>query len=430
MTPSLKELYQIGVSFRCASACERKHLSLSWEQARELHEAITKRVVDAEFCLLSTCNRTEFYLFSPPNAQTLAVLQELLGQRCPHLNDLESQGKVDTRHGAQAYRHLLRVVCGLDSLVLGDTQIVKQIRQALLMARESGSSGAYLERAFGGALRLGSRVRSETDISAGSAGVAAAVCDTIAAWQTMNPSTSSPSIVLLGAGAISSGVGKLLTNRGAGSLTVINRSLDRAQQLAEKCKALFLPWSELSSAIARVEIVVAATASSSAVVDRDLLQSLDAQMDGNARKLIIDAGMPPNVETVSLNRIDIIGIDHLRERQDLHLQRRRAAIPMIDQLIEAELQTWTGWLTQQPLERLLKSLYLDLAEVPHRLASRVGDAITCPADQLHYMVHREIKQLLHPHVHDLRRMIRNHPNHHPSTSHHPSITTTFGSKTS
>jgi len=423
MTPSLKEIYQIGVSFRGASACERKHLSLSGEQARELHAAISARIVAAEFCLLSTCNRTEFYLFAPSTPQTLVALQELLGQRCPHLNDLGTQGKVDTRQGGHAYRHLLRVVCGLDSLVLGDTQIIQQIRQALLMARDCGSSGAYLERAFGGALRLGSRVRSETDISAGSAGVAAAVCDTIAAWQAANPSTSSPSILLLGAGAISSGVAKLLTSRGAGCLTVINRSLDRARQLADKCEASFLPWSEMSSAIARAEIVVAATAASSAVVDCELLKSLDAQLAGNDRKLIIDAGMPPNVETVSLNRIDVIGIDHLRERQDLHLQRRRAAIPMIDQMIETELQTWTGWLIQQPLERLLKSLYLDLAEVPHRLASRVGDSITGPADQLHYMIHREIKQLLHPHVHDLRRMIRNHPNHHAS------ITTTPESPT-
>ena len=406
MPPSLKSMYQIGTSFRSASACERKHLSLGSDAARELSEAISSRIPGAEFCLLSTCNRTEFYLFSPTVQNPIQDLLQLISDRCPHFNDPKLQIQLRSRHGSQAFRHLLRVACGLESLILGDTQIVQQIRQSLRIAREAGASGPYLEQAFGAALRLGSRVRHETNISAGSAGVAAAVCDTIETWQA-SQGRAKASVLLVGAGSINTAVGRMLVSRTANEFTVINRGDRRGRQLAAKFGVAYRAWSDLPAALAEANVVVAATAAASPVINSDLLTTLDAKLPRGDRKLVVDAGMPPNVEDSALSRIDVVGIDHLKERQTRHLERRRTSVPQIEQQISEELEAWDGWLAQQPLEHVLKSLYLDLAEMPQRLASHISGSGITPSPRLDYQIRREVKKLLHPHVHDLRRLIRN-----------------------
>ena len=124
----MKELILIGANFRSASACERTHLALSSDQARDLHASIAESISDAEFCMVSTCNRAEFFLLAPTTGDTRFVLYDVIGRHCPHFEQLRENGQILHKQGIEAYEHLLRVTCGLESMVLGDTQIVQQVR--------------------------------------------------------------------------------------------------------------------------------------------------------------------------------------------------------------------------------------------------------------------------------------------------------------
>lgn len=405
---AMKELILVGANFRTAAACERTHLALSSDQARELHASIAKEITAAEFCMVSTCNRAEFFLFAPPGVDTLAALYAVIGCHCPHFEELRRNGQIIHKQGIDAYAHLLRVTCGLESMVLGDTQIVQQVRQALQLARDASTTGVYLEQAFGRALSLGSRVRSESNISSGSPGVAAAICDTIASRQ---PSVGAKPkrVLLIGAGTISTGVARMLASRGTQHLLITNRSLEKAAALAEECSGTALPWSDLATACSDADVVVAATSSSQPVVTVAMLDAVRTDLSRGARKLMIDAGMPPNIETYPAGPFEIVGIDSIREQQDQQLNRRREAIPHVERCVQHELALWTKWSAQRPLENVLKSLYLDLADVPDRLAGRFSESWHSASEDVHYIIHRELKQLLHPHVRELRRIVFDNP---------------------
>lgn len=399
-----KDLIFVGANFRTAAATERQHLTLSREQFVGLQAAVSARFPGAEFCMLSTCNRTEFYLAAEQSDDVLPALISVLCGQCPHLESLLAAGKIHFQRGLAAYQHLLRVSCGLESSVLGDTQIVQQVRHSLQMAREAGCTGTYLEQAFGRALSLASRVRSETDISVGSPGVAAAACEAIRAWQRRSAQKTA-SVLLVGAGTINSGVARLLAKEPAYGLFVINRSADKAHHLANQFSGRAIPWSQLPTAVARASAIVVATSSSTPVVTTSMLDAA-APLGGCDRKLVIDAGMPPNVERCSLPGVTLVGIDELAERQDEQLSRRRAAIADVEAAIEQELATFDRWLAQRPLESVLKSLYLDLDALPQRISRQLAFDNSPSRSEIQTIIHRHLKQLLHPHVTDLRRMVR------------------------
>ncbi|XZE19609.1 glutamyl-tRNA reductase [Pirellulaceae bacterium SH449] len=400
---STKELFLMGTSFRNAAACERKHLAFSKEFAQSIHQDISKEIGDVEFCMISTCNRVEFILFGPRDPSVYRRLGNIINRYCPHFKEMQEKGMIRKLQGTAAYEHVLSVTCGLESLILGDTQIVQQVRQALQFARYSGTSGAYLEQAIGRALSLGSFVRSETTISSGSSGVAAAICDTIDEWN--DKSGIATRILLIGAGSINSGVARLIKNRGIYEISIANRTVERAQHLASKHSGKVIPWSELNHAIECSHVVVAATGSNEPIIRRALLNRLPKNSLHHTAKLIIDAGMPPNVEFDDSLPIKQIGIDNIREKQDQNLARRLEAVPDVERLIEIEKRSWQDWLDCRPLEDVLKSLYLDLAAAPSRITERLTGTDERSVEDIHYVIHRELKKLLHPHVNVLRSVV-------------------------
>ena len=416
---TVKTLLQLGASFRCATAMERKHLAFDIHAADSLHRQISAHLPNAEFCMISTCNRAEFYAFADCTSEEIRkVLHRCISPLCPPFQELLQANKITHRRNSDAFVHLLRVACGLDSHILGDTQIVGQIREALACARESKTSGAYVERAVGAALNLGGRVRSQTSISAGSAGISAAICDSIESSLQLHSCengkhalsndhcTAAPRILILGAGAIGGGVARLLASRGLReTTTIVNRHPERAQLSAAKYGVHAGDWSDFSRYLAEADVIVAATGAREPILDRTQLRWLERQHSDSRHILLIDAGMPPNIEECPSERLTIIGIDQLQARQDAIYDQRQTAVPTIELRIEEELNAWHDWLAERPLENLLKSLYLDVGRLPDRLVDRGAEAWSDSSENLRYVIKREIKQLLHPHVHDLRRLM-------------------------
>jgi glutamyl-tRNA reductase len=421
------ELHLLGVSFRCAPAEVRQHLSFASEDAKSFLEGFNAEFPQAELCILSTCNRTEFYLVDKAPGNVAAALLARLKRLRPHAACLDEACEHYLLEGEQAIEHLFRVVCRLDSAILGDMQITGQVRGALNIARRAGSSGKFLEQSFGQALKLGARARSQTDISAGSAGVAAAVAGLFFARHAESSKQSDrsgrravgsrqtaesdllptayclmPTILLIGAGEIVESVGRLLHKRGFGKLTFVNRTAERAQRVALRCGGETLPWEQLVDGLVGSDFVLVATSAPEPILTLDLLSRVAEFMPSGHRPVIVDAGLPPNVERGCDTHYEVVGIDAIRERQDDSLNRRGAAVSGVEAMIKDELDAWRQWLRLRPMENLIKSLYLEADGFAEQLIDRPA-ADTAADLQSRLDIQRTLKKLLHSHVSRLRR---------------------------
>lgn len=231
-------------------------------------DALTEGLVEirqhvGEAFILSTCNRTEIYAVSHEGYDSRnQVFDFLSGYHHVPTAMLESASY--THAGDEAVSHLFRVASGLNSLVLGEPQILSQIREAMGHAREAGALGPVLQRLTTDALRTGKRARTETDIARNRVSIAHAAVDL--AFHEMD-TLADKSVVILGAGKMATLTAKLIRARGVGQLTIVNRSFDKAQELADTVQGHAAPTTHLASVIAEADLVIGAVMVDDPMVD-------------------------------------------------------------------------------------------------------------------------------------------------------------------
>src|ERR1700732_2422469 len=224
------EIVLVGLNHRTAPLDIRERVSFTLEQARRAADELRSRGLLEESLVLSTCNRSELYGVPPEASHECApglssFLSEFHSVRPDVLNGLLYQ-----HYDRSAVRHLFRVSAGLDSLLLGETEILGQVREAYRFAHEQGATGPVLNRLFQGALETGKRVRSETELSTRPMSVAAAG---VKLAERIFGKFADRTALVLGAGAISEQVVSTLRDRGVAQLFVMNRSRGRAEVLAK-----------------------------------------------------------------------------------------------------------------------------------------------------------------------------------------------------
>ncbi len=397
-----KHFHLIGTSFRVACAEARKHLVLSDELACQFHQRVKQAIPDAEFAMLATCNRIEFYLFAGQAENVVSDLIQIIQEFCPGFRELLERDAIFVKSQREAMEHLCQVVSGLDSQVLGDTQIVQQVRNSIRRARQLGTTGAYLEYAFSRALALGSRVRSETSISAGSAGIASAAAEIVSQWIANQRWSRMPRVLVVGLGEIGSSLARQLVVRQLGSVTVANRTDSKSLDFASEYEASQCDWDRLSDAVAVHDVVISCASVQRPIIKSDMVD-LKNSKHLPAKQLFIDAGMPPNVESAMRTIREVVGIDSIQERHLSHLERRRSAVPMVRSNIEETIQEWSQWMANRPLEAFLKSLYLKIDELTDVVAKEIAQSKGVEKHGVKRRIHLTMKQLLHPHVTSLRK---------------------------
>jgi glutamyl-tRNA reductase len=395
-----KELYLLGVSFRTAPAPVREAWHFSAPDAR----ALLRRAADAwpgwEAAVLSTCNRTEFYLAAPAGAPAvkgwLAWLRDSrpdvppLGGRCPRY----------ARRGWAAARHLFRVACGLDSAILGDVQVLGQVKAAWSLAAQAGTLGKFLQQTLRHAVTAGRQARAETAISQGCASIGSALAGWLAPRCRSAALGRAVHVVILGAGEVARNVAHHLSKQGLGELCFLNRTEARAVELARSCAGRALPWGALTEALAGADVVIAATAAPRPVLGRALLEQVVERRPGHPL-LVVDAGLPRNVEPGS--PAEVIDVDALREPREAVLRQRQAAVPAVEALVEREVQAWRRWQAALPLEGLIKHLYQEVGRQCQAVAQQLAAAGSPTSERAAHVVTRSVKRLLHRHVCGLRR---------------------------
>jgi glutamyl-tRNA reductase len=307
----------------------------------------------AEVAILSTCNRFEVLAVannatapSGPIADSIAGIARLPAETLrPRLYAL---------HDQQAVRHLFRVVAGLESLVLGETQIIGQVARADAGARQAGSGGPVLTRLFMAGLHVGKRARSETRISQHTLSISHA-----AAWLAWRESgdLGSKRTLIVGAGEMAGLAARALRQQGASDLTVISRTLATATNLANRVGASALKWDQLDYAVAQADIVIAAAGAEHPIISADLVtRAMERRPD---RPLtLVDIGVPRNIaERVATTAgVRAFTIDDLRNIVAEHQMLREAEIEPVERIITEEVRQFMRWQRSRAIVPIITSM--------------------------------------------------------------------------
>jgi glutamyl-tRNA reductase len=318
-----------GVNYKTAPVELREKLAVKLSdlvsRARHL-----KRIEDLdEIVLLSTCNRVEIYAAVSEHADRSSSVLESL---CVEPLDLRSQAYF--HEDADAVRHLFHVAAGLDSMVLGETEITGQVKQAYEIARAAQLTGGTLNRLFQKAFQAAKEVRSQTGIGRGTTSVGSVSVELAA--KVFRDDFSARSVIIIGAGQMAEACVRHLAKRGAHSILVSNRSFDRAVKLAEEFNGRAVRFEECLAAMANADIVVAATGCPKTLLHRPDVEALMAKRR-NRPLILIDISVPRNIEA-SVQRIDnvyLYNIDDLEEIVRENVRAREQQLALCHQIIEA-----------------------------------------------------------------------------------------------
>jgi len=345
----------VGLNHKSAPIEVRERLAFSEEEIPAALPKLRALLRAEEVLLLSTCNRTEALLVSRSGNRIAAdavvtALWEARNQKPTAIAGFLYEYRDD-----EAVRHLFRVAAGLDSMVLGEPQILGQTRQAYALAAQAGTNGLYVNKIMHSAFHTGKRVRNETGLGYGAVSVAY-VAITLA--RKVFGKFQSRTALIIGAGEMAEAAARHLKEQQIGGLVFANRTVEKAEQMALAFDGEARPLSDLSETLERVDIVVASTGSPNYIVTRDVFQRA-IERRGARPIFLIDLAIPRDIDPAVKDDADtfLYDLDSLREVSDQNLAGRRAAIPDAEDIVEQEMVGFGHWKENLRVEPLVKLLH-------------------------------------------------------------------------
>jgi glutamyl-tRNA reductase len=332
-------LFLLGVNHRTAALEDREALALSPAEVLDILERLARRGVLREALVLSTCNRTEIYAvaaeITAAEHEVRHAVQQLRGRDL-----LEPGPHRYLRSGPAVATHLLRVACGLDSMVLGDVQILGQVKDAYALARQAGTAGVLLERLLETALHAGKRARAETAIGAGhvsmSSSAVAAAANTVG--------LRGRRVLVVGAGETARLAARHAADHAPAVITVANRTIERAEALAREVRGQAMRLDRLTEALSTAEVVFSATSAPGTIIAASVVrEAMAARPD--RQLLVLDLALPRDVDAAAA---DVAGVtlrtlDTIRAAVDQTLSTRSAEVPQVETIVAEEGDRFSGW---------------------------------------------------------------------------------------
>lgn len=323
----------VGSNHECASVDLRERLAFNGETLagglRALHEHVDEGLI------VSTCNRTELYVVVDGDADGRDQVHRFLN-RYHNVPTHVLEQMSYTHAGPDAIRHLFRVASGLDSMVLGEPQILTQIRDALKAAREAGSAGPYLQRLATDALRVGKRARTDTDIARNRLSISHAAVE-LAVREV--PNLAGSRVALIGAGKMAGIAARVLAAKGVTDLTIVNRSIERARPVAEQTGATVRPLADLAEVLRSSDVVIAAVLTDEPIVTPSMLEGRAAPL------LLIDLGVPRVIDAAceSVPNVTVRDVDALEQVASDTRSRFAGEIEKVEGLVLAAAVDYLNW---------------------------------------------------------------------------------------
>jgi glutamyl-tRNA reductase len=321
----------LGINHRTASVALREKVAFGEDRLRTALSTLRQEAGVAEVVILSTCNRTELYWAGSASGTELSDWLER-----HHGPDLDLANSLYVHQERQAVEHAFNVAAGLDSMVLGEAQILGQLKEAYRIAVEAGSTGPALNKLFQAAFSAAKRVRTETQIGANSVSLASA---TVSLARRVYSDLGERSALLVGAGEMIALTARHLASQGVKRMVIANRSLPRAQTLAGELKAVAVGLHELGSELQSADIVVACTASPVPLVTRSLVSEALRARRRRRPIFMVDLAVPRDIEpeVADLEDVYLFSLDDLQKVVDENLHQRELAAGGAKLLIEEEV---------------------------------------------------------------------------------------------
>ena len=339
-----------GMNYKKSDAITRGQYAINKEQYTNLL-SLAPQFGITQFFVLSTCNRTEIYGFAD-NAESLCQL--LCTQTQGSLDNFIEMSYI--KKGKKAIEHLFEVAAGLDSQILGDYEIIGQIKQAFKFSKQNKFIGAYLERLVNGVLQSSKTIKNTTGLSGGTVSVSFAAIQYI---KEHVRSLDGKKILLLGTGKIGRNTCKNMVDYlDTKNITLINRTENKAAELAAELGLQYAPLQDLAKHVAEAAIILVATNSAEPVILKEhVINSTD--------KLIIDLSIPYNVEVAAQNlpNVTLINVDELSKIKDATLQKREAEVPKAKIIIEEYINEFLSWHQMRKNVPVLKAVKVKLEQM-------------------------------------------------------------------
>ena len=336
-------LYTIGLNYKKADAEVRGKFSLDENAINRLLEQAKLIGIDG-LLVTSTCNRTELHGFAQHPFQLIKLLCDNT-----HGTVEEFQEVAYVYKNNDAINHLFRMGTGLDSQILGDFEIISQLRHSFNRSKKQNLANPFLERLCNSVIQASKRIKNETDISSGATSVAFASVQYII---NNIPNISEKNILLFGTGKIGRNTCENLIKHTKNShITLINRTKDKAERIAGKFNLIVKNYGDLQTEIRNTDVLIVATGAQSPTISKELIYT-------KKPLLILDLSIPKNVsEDVSdLDNATVIHLDHLSQMTDDTLEKRKESIPQAEVIIEEVKEEFIKWLETRKFAPVIKAL--------------------------------------------------------------------------
>ena len=395
-------IHCLGLNHQTTSIALREKLAFSDEH---IQAALARLGCGAGFAdiremvILSTCNRVEVYAVAPQ----VDSLKEFIAEtsRVPRE---EFERHIYHHQNLDAARHLFRVAAGLDSLVIGEPQILGQVTRALELARSQNASGPLLNRLFQNAIHAGKRARTETAISHNPASVSS-LAATLA--ERLVQDVRQAQVVVLGAGEMAELATEALRKRGAERILVINRTLARARQLAERWGAEIATFEQLEAALARADILISSTGAPHTLIHAETVARIMRQRLQRPLAMI-DIAVPRDIDPRAndIPGVRVYDMDSLNQHLHESLEERRQEIPQVEIILEQELVGFSDYLRSLDMLPLIAELSAYAEQVRQaelqKTLRRLPNLSAAERKRIEKMTQALVKKLLAPPIRRLR----------------------------
>jgi glutamyl-tRNA reductase len=333
----------LGLSHRTATVEQREKFAVADADAGRVAVTLGRTEGLAEAVVVSTCNRVEFYAAAEDPGPAFHAMREYAAGRV----DAHDDGIFYKLQAPDSVRHLFRVACGLESMVLGETEILGQVKKAYQAAADAGATARHLNKLFQRAFNVAKEVRTKTNITRGSTSVGSVAADLA---EKIFGRLSACKVMILGAGDTSEQTARALLSRGALSIFVSNRSYDRAAALAAEMCGQAIHFDKWHNEMLGIDILIGSTAAPHAIVTREKLEPIMKQRRDRPL-FVIDLAVPRDVEP-AVNRLDgvyLYDIDSLQAIAQQSLEIRRQDLALCEEMIERHVTEFCEWLARAHL---------------------------------------------------------------------------------
>ncbi|MBN3342030.1 glutamyl-tRNA reductase [Pectobacterium brasiliense] len=404
-------LLALGINHKTAPVSLRERVVFSPDKLGVALDSLLQQPLVQGGVVLSTCNRTELYLSVDEQENQR---EQLIRWLCEYhqLRPEEVNGSLYWHQDNAAVSHLMRVASGLDSLVLGEPQILGQVKKAFAESQRGHSLSSELERLFQKSFTVAKRVRTETDIGASAVSVAFAAC-TLA--RQIFESLSDVTVLLVGAGETIELVARYLREHKVQKMVIANRTRERAQALAAEVGAEVITLAELDEQLVQADIVISSTASTLPIIGKGMMErTLKARR--NQPMLMVDIAVPRDIEPEvgKLPNVYLYSVDDLHAIIQHNLAQRKAAAVQAESIVQQESSDFMAWLRAQSAVETIRDYRAQADELRAEMTAKALAAIQQGNDVeavIQELTHRLTNRLIHAPTKSLQQAARDGDQH-------------------